>query len=169
MYVVTLEKRKSTLLVYLCPIQSGTFGNCDRPHHRVFPQCIWQIRKSCGKSQPKKMISDNASTFLSAAEELRSLFRSPSLHDSLSKRGVEWQFIPKRAPWFGGFWERLSLTKKVLGRTYINLAGPQTIITETEAILNDRPITYVSPDIGDPEPLTPSHLLYGRSRDFLTR
>ena len=111
------------------------------------------------------MISDNASMFLSAAEELRSLFHSPSLHDSLSKRGVEWQFIPKRAPWFGGFWERLigltkTTLKKVLGRTYINLAGLQTIITEIEAILNDRPITYVSSDIGDPEPLTSSHLLY---------
>ena len=30
------------------------------------------------------------------------------------------------------------------------------------ATLNDRPITYVSSDIGDEEPLTPSHLFYGR-------
>ena len=38
----------------------------------------------------------------------------------------------------------------------------QTLIVETEAILNDRPLTYVSSDVTDPEPLTPSHLLYGR-------
>ena len=36
------------------------------------------------------------------------------------------------------------------------------IIVEIEAMLNDRPLTYVSSEISDPEPLTPSHLLYGR-------
>ena len=78
------------------------------------------------KSLPQRMISDNASTYLSAADELRALFNSQALHDSLSKRGVEWKFIPKRAPWFGGLWERLigltkTTLKKILGRTYINL------------------------------------------------
>ena len=119
------------------------------------------------KSLPQRMISDNASTYLSAADELRALFNSQALHDSLSKRGVEWQFIPKRAPWFGGFWERLigltkTTLKKILGRTYINLEGLQTIIVEIEAVLNDRPTTYVTSEVDDPEPLTPSHLLYGR-------
>ena len=38
----------------------------------------------------------------------------------------------------------------------------QTIIVEVEALLNDRPLTHSSPDIGDPEPITPSHLLNGR-------
>ena len=35
-------------------------------------------------------------------------------------------------------------------------------MTEIGAILNDRPLTYVSPSIDDFDPLTPSHLLYGR-------
>ena len=78
------------------------------------------------KSLPYHMISDNGSTYLAAADELKQLFQSPSLKDSLTRQGVEWQFIPKRAPWYGGFWERLiGLTKraikKTLGRALITL------------------------------------------------
>ena len=35
-------------------------------------------------------------------------------------------------------------------------------MVEIEAILNDRPLTYVSSDVLDPDPLTPADLLYGR-------
>jgi transposase InsO family protein len=119
------------------------------------------------KSLPNRMVSDNASTFTASAEELKELFQSPSLKQTLTNRGVVWQFIPKRAPWFGGFWERLiGLTKKslkkILGRSFITLGELQTIVVEIEAILNDRPLTYISSDIQDDTPLTPAHLLYGR-------
>ena len=119
------------------------------------------------KSLPRKLISDNASTFLSANNERKELFESHALKETLAREGVEWQFIPKRAPRYGGFWERLigltkSTIKKVLGRAAVNLCTLQTIVVEVEAILNDRPLTYVSSDIKDAEALTPSHLLYGR-------
>ena len=86
------------------------------------------------KSLPEKMISDNASTYLSAAEELKRLFLLPSLKEAFGRRGVDWQFIPKRAPWYGGFWEHLigltkNALKKVLGRAYIDLVTLLTIIT----------------------------------------
>ena len=51
--------------------------------------------------------------------------------------------------------------KKILGRVFITLTALQMIIVEVEAILNDRPLTYVSSTTEDPEPLTPSHLLCG--------
>ena len=38
----------------------------------------------------------------------------------------------------------------------------QTLVVKVEATLNDRPLTYISDDPRDPEPLTPLHLLYGR-------
>ncbi|XP_069114290.1 uncharacterized protein [Argopecten irradians] len=119
------------------------------------------------KSLPRVMISDNGTTFVSAAEEIRKLTESTLVHQSLNNYGTTWKFIPKRAPWYGGFWERLiGLTKnclrKVLGRAYVNYDLLMTVITEIEAILNDRPLTYIGADVTELSPLTPSHLLYGR-------
>ena len=37
------------------------------------------------------------------------------------------------------------------------------MIVEMEAVLNNRPLTYASSDISDPQPITPAHLLYGRT------
>ena len=113
------------------------------------------------------MISDNASTFLASSETLSDLFQSASLKEQFSRQGVELKFIPKRAPWYGCFWERLiGLTKgaikKTFGKASITLTELQTLAVEVEAVLNDRPITYVSSDCVDKEPLTPSHLLNGR-------
>ena len=106
-------------------------------------------------------------TFVSANNELKELFQSRALKETLAREGIEWLFIAKKAPWYGGFWERLigltkSTIKKVLGRAAVNLCTLQTIVVEVEAILNDRPLTYVSSDIKDEEALTPAHLLYGR-------
>jgi len=67
------------------------------------------------KSLPKQMISDNASTYLSAAEELRKMFESDTLKEALESQNISWTFIPKRAPWYGGFWERIiGLTKQAV-------------------------------------------------------
>ena len=86
--------------------------------------------------------------------------------EDLGKRGVTWQFIPKKAPWHGGFWERLigitkTAIKKVLGRRHVSLSTLETIIIEIEVILNDRPLTFVLSEYGNPEPLIFAHLLHG--------
>jgi hypothetical protein len=113
------------------------------------------------------MISDNATTFCAAADVLNRLFKSEDIQNVLSRDGIEWKFIPKRAPWYGGWWERLvgmtkQVLRKVLGRSYVSFITLQTILTEAEALMNDRPLTYVSSNIADEEALTPAHLLYGR-------
>ncbi|XP_065891652.1 uncharacterized protein [Dysidea avara] len=71
--------------------------------------CATFQRFTSRRSLSKVMISDNATTFLAAGEELQSVLSSAALADNLAKRGVEWRFIPKRTPWFGGFWERCTL------------------------------------------------------------
>ncbi|XP_071138915.1 uncharacterized protein [Mytilus edulis] len=119
------------------------------------------------KSLPKIMMSDNCTTYTAAAKEIEMLTKSTTIQEQLNIYGTQWKFIPKRAPWYGGWWERLigltkNCIKKVLGRALVTFRVLETIVIEIEAILNDRPLTHVSTDLTDDEPLTPSHLLYGR-------
>lgn len=64
-------------------------------------------RFSNQKSLPSIMISDNVSTFLVVAEDLQRLFKSEILQRELEHHNVTWHFIPKQAPWYGGFWEQM--------------------------------------------------------------
>jgi len=45
------------------------------------------------------------------------------------------------------------------GRAFITQTQLETIVVESEAMLNNRPLTYVSSDLSDPEPLTPADML----------
>ena len=64
----------------------------------------------------------------------------------------------------GGVWERLirsvrQVLHSVLKQQTLDDEGLQTLLCEVEAILNSRPITSVSIDPQDLEPLTPNHIL----------
>ena len=100
------------------------------------------------KSLPHTMISDNTSTYHSVADELNKLFECTTLKEALGRQGVQWQFIPKCGPWFGGVWECLigltkNAIKKLLERVFVSLSTLQAMIIEVEAHLNNRPINYV--------------------------
>ena len=59
--------------------------------------------------------------------------------------------------------------KKTLGRTFVTLPVLEAVVVEVEASLNDRPLTYLSSEVTDIEPLTPAHLVYGRRITSLPR
>ena len=156
--------------VYICQF---TCAVCRAAHLKIVNdltlQCFLQAFRqfTSRRSLPRLMISDNPTTFLAAGEELQSLLSSTALMDNLAKKGIEWRFILKCAPWFGSFWERMialtkSALKRVLCRTCATHESLQTLVTEMEAILNNHPLTYNSPDVDDFYPITPALLLYGR-------
>ena len=68
----------------------------------------------------------------------------------------------------GGFWERMVrcvkiCLKKHMGWSSLTFDELRTILVEIEAMLNNRPITYVYDDEnGVSYPLTPSQVIYGR-------
>ena len=167
LYVRTTEREsKVYLCLFTCAVSRGIYLEIVTD---LTVECFLQAfhRFAKRRSLPKMLLSDNGSTFLAAAAELTHLLLSDELSERLAHKGVEWKFIPKHAPWFGGFWERLvgltkSALKKTLGRTYAFLESLQTIIVKIEALLNNWPLTHVSPDLRDPEPITPAHLLCGK-------
>ena len=51
--------------------------------------------------------------------------------------------------------------KKLIGRAHFSLDELTTALAEIEAVLNSRPLSYVSGNDME-EPITPSHLIVGR-------
>ncbi|GFX95937.1 reverse transcriptase domain-containing protein [Trichonephila clavipes] len=90
-----------------------------------------------------------------------------------SKKGISWNFMPPRAPKFGGLGEAgvksfKFYLKRAMGNLKMTLEEFLTIITQIEGILNSRPITPLSEDIDDLEVLTPGHFLIGRPITFIS-
>jgi len=112
--------------------------------------------------------SDNAKTFKSLSKEIRRITRSDEVLRYLVNQRVSWNFIVERAPWWGGFWERLVRSiktpmKKVLSRSTLSFEQLRTLMVEIESVINARPITYVYDNANSISyPLSPSDLVYGR-------
>ena len=126
--------------------------------------------------------SDNAQSFKAASREIKRLFASSSedakrawkkidkdkVNSELATKGIKWKFIVERSPWRGGWWERFCRSvkeplRKILGKALLIYTEMYTVLTEVEAIINARPLTFVGDDIRDQEPITPAHLAIGRS------
>ncbi|GFQ90314.1 integrase catalytic domain-containing protein [Trichonephila clavata] len=115
----------------------------------------------------KVIYSDNARTFKAAEKELAyfaNILKDSEFQNFVADKGIHWKFIVERAPWWGGFYERLVKTikdplRKILGKALLMFEELSTILSEVEVIVNHRPLTYVENDPGEPEPLTPAHFL----------
>ena len=109
------------------------------------------------------MISDNAKTFVSAAQTIENVLTSSEVQHHLAGVKVKWVFNLEKAPWWGGFFERMIQSikrclKKTIGKAKLTYDELLTVLIEVEAIINSRPLSYVSSEDLD-EPLTPSHML----------
>ena len=117
----------------------------------------------------KVMRSDNGTNFVGANNELNLCIKQLDqirLHKFSNHKNIEWIFNPPTSPWMGGVWESLVKSVKtglkaiVKDRIFTD-ESLETFLCEVESVLNGRPLTAISDDISDFEPLTPNHLLIG--------
>ncbi|XP_003382269.1 Pao retrotransposon peptidase family protein [Trichinella spiralis] len=122
------------------------------------------------RGRPSVIHTDNFRTFKQADSFMRDLLRGNSagkIREKLAMRQIEWKYSTDRAPWCGGYWERLvrsmkNALRKVLGKALLRSWELHTVLCELEARINDRPLTLLSEDPHDCAPLTPAHFLIGR-------
>ncbi|XP_058816896.1 uncharacterized protein LOC131680194 [Topomyia yanbarensis] len=119
--------------------------------------------------------SDNGTNFVSARNKLQEFLRllKDSHHNDivskqLAKEGIQWHFSPPSAPHFGGIWEAAVRSAKihllkVVGETPVSPEDMNTLLVQVEGCLNSRPLTPMSDDPNDLQPLTPAHFLIGES------
>ena len=120
----------------------------------VFIRCLRIFRVIRGL--PELIFSDNAKTFKAAAKTLSELFSYPVVKKFLASKRIDWRFNEDRAPWWGGFSERLiQNTKRRLQKTLrndrVNQDELRTVLVEVGGALNSRPLTYIYLSSDDPE------------------
>ena len=85
--------------------------------------------------------------------------------DALQERGIEWSFIPPYSPHLRSLWEAgvksCKYLRRVMGNTLFTFEELTTSLVQIEACLNSRPLSPLSSDPSDLEPLTSGHFLIG--------
>ncbi|KAK0155297.1 hypothetical protein N1851_002355 [Merluccius polli] len=138
--------------------------------------CINALRRFVSRrGQVTHLWSDNGTNFVGAERELRdalAALNQDRIQGVLSQVGIRWNFNPPTGSHHGGVWERMirlirRVLSSVLRQQTLDDDGFHTMLCEVEAILNDRPITKLSDDPNDLEPLTPNHLLLLKGKPAL--
>ena len=118
------------------------------------------------RGMPVLIVTDNAKTFQATEKALRKLFDHLEISADLERDRIEWKFNLERAPWWGGFFERMVASvkgylRKTLGNARLTFDELSTLLAEIKCTLNSRPLTYEYDKVEE-EVLTQSHLMYGR-------
>ena len=125
------------------------------------------------RGKPSDIYSDNGRNFIGARshfDELKYLLQNNEfksrVHGFLAADFITWHNIPVYTPHMGGLWEAgvksvKTHLRSLISNTLLSFEEFYTVLTDIEACLNSRPLTEISSDPSDLQPLTPGHFLIG--------
>lgn len=134
--------------------------------------CIMCIRNFMARrGTPREIYCDNGTNFHGADNELQLALKDVNfayIQEKFETSLTRWCFNPPASPHMGGSWERLVGSVKKVLMDVMPSRNPtdeilRTFLLEAENIVNSRPLTHVSVELGDEEALTPNHFLIGSS------
>lgn len=160
------EKPKAYILIITCAVTravhlEATLGMTVNDFLMGF-QRFMNVR-----GVPEIVNSDNAKTFIRAHKEFDSIYKSTRVKKFLQQKRIKWHFYTERAPWMGGWIERLNtiykgVCKKTYGKATLSFDEFRTMVSYSMSVMNDRPLTYVYSDLNSSGyELTPSKLIHG--------
>ena len=162
------NKEKVWVCLYTCLVTRAV--HLEMMYDMSAQQFLLGFRRFIAQyGNPKKVISDNAGQFKLASDAIYKLLGEivTKDHDVISyaaKQNILWEFTVELAPWMGGFYERLvglvnRSLRKAIGKACLTSEQLLTLLKESEAVINSRPLTYVGDDINSFMTLTPAHFL----------
>ena len=109
--------------------------------------------------------SDNGTNFVGTNNEMKTCLKQldqVKIKNYMCGKNIKRIFNPSASPWMGGVWESLvKSVKKTLKAIVKDRIFTEdclyTFLCEVAAVLNNRPLTAISDDITDLEPLMPNH------------
>ena len=162
LYCCDMPRKKFWVLLFTCGVVRAV--HLELVESLSTPETILAIRRlSARRGLPEVIYSDNAKGFKASPTALQRQFGHVA---------PEWKFIAPHSPWWGGWWERLvqsvkSALKKTIGAHCLTRTELETTIQEVESCINSRPLTFVSDEPDDDEPLTPAHFLLGHGLGYI--
>ncbi|XP_065084180.1 uncharacterized protein LOC135706489 [Ochlerotatus camptorhynchus] len=144
--------------------------------------CVNSLRRFVSRVGRVRVIHcDNSTSFVGAFREIKEMrqqlvqqLKSNKWANECLKKGIEFQFIPPRAPHCGGLWEAAVKSFKhhlvrIIGSSPYHFDDFRTTVAQAESIMNSRPLTPLSNHPEDLSVLTPAHFLLGEPAIWLPK